>query len=235
MKQLVETAQRKAASVVGLTYLFINLVGLFNEIFVRGRVLAADGADGLARGIANSETLFRLSIAIDLGVFLGDITLAVAFYVLLRRVHRPLALAGMCFRLADGAILGAFTFCSFVALRLVAHTDYLQVFSPGQLNALAKLFIGVQRSGYFVGLTFLCVSSTCTSFLLLKSRLVPRFLAMFGIVASLLLALSPVIVVFPAVANIAIPYYYLPIVIFELVLGAWLVIRKIPVEMDGVE
>ncbi len=81
---------------------------------------------------------------------------------------------------------GAITVSSFVVLSLLSGADYLQAFEPRQLQALARLFIGAQSSGYWIMLVFFGLGSTTYSYLLVRSCYVPKALAVFGVVASAL-------------------------------------------------
>ena len=60
-----EAAQARAARLAGAMFLFINAVGIFSEIFVRGSLLSGDVTQ-VARNIISSELMYRLSIVGDL-------------------------------------------------------------------------------------------------------------------------------------------------------------------------
>jgi hypothetical protein len=222
----IDDSQCKAARVVGFTYLLINGVGLLNEIVIRGRLIDWSNASHTAANIAASETLFRISIVGDIIVFMCDVVLAAAFYLLLKRVDRGLTLAGSFFRLADAAILGAGVLCSFLALRLISGGDHLRAFQPEQLHDLARLYLGAYESGYLIGLAFLGVSSACTSYVLFKARFLPRWLAGWGVFSALVLVtMDLAIIVSPRIGDLVSQAYLLPILTFEVIAGAWLLVR----------
>jgi hypothetical protein len=70
-------------------------------------------------------------------------------------------------------------------------------------------------------------STLITSYLLYKSRLVPRFISVLGIVAGPLISLSGILVMFGRYPQISIPGVLssLPVFTYELVLAGWLLIR----------
>src|SRR5438309_4271371 len=65
-------------------------------------------------------------------------------------------------------------------------------------------------------------------YLWFKSRYIPRALAAWGIFSSLLVAIVTLaITVFPGLAAVVIPVYFVPIFIFEVGLGLWLLAKGI--------
>jgi hypothetical protein len=221
-----EASQRAAGRVVGTAYLLTNLTAVFAAFYVREHLIVWDNAAQTAHNIVASERLFRIGIASDLFAFACDVVLAAAFYVLLKQVSMGLALTGSFFRLADSAILGGMTLTSFVALRLLSGAGYLRAFDSSQLQALARLFLGAHEAGYTIGLFFFSCGSACTSYLLLKSRYIPKALAGFGVVSSLLLLGSLFVrIIAPEVADVVGMLVFLPIFVFEIATGIWLVVK----------
>jgi Domain of unknown function (DUF4386) len=98
-------------------------------------------------------------------------------------------LLGAFLRIADAAILAVVTLNGLVTLRLLTDVGYAQAFEPGQLQGLARLFVGARGLGFYIGFVFLGLGSAVFAYLLFKSRYVPRALPAWGMFASLLLAL----------------------------------------------
>ena len=116
----------------------------------------------------------------------------------------------------------------FVALQLLSGDDYLRAFDAKQLQALARVFVGVHGDGYLLGLVFFGLGSSVFAYLWLKSGYIPRLIAAWGLFSSVLVAVvSLAILVFPALAHVAMPAYFAPIFIFEGGLGIWLLARGI--------
>ena len=88
----IDQSQRKAAKVVGFSYLFALPPAIFAEFYVLGRLLVYNNAVDTARNIMAHERLFRLGIASNLTVFAIDIVLITALYVVLKSVNQHLAL-----------------------------------------------------------------------------------------------------------------------------------------------
>jgi len=223
----VDESQRKAARVVGLTYLLALAPAIFAEFYVSGRLVVHGDAAETARNIVAHERLFRLGVASNLLVFAIDVVLITALYATLERVNRHLALLATFFRLIETAILVVAALNDFDVLRVLGGAHYVQAFEASQLQALARLSIGAHGNAYNVGLVFFGFGSPVFGYLWLTSGYVPRALAIWGIVASLLVgACALTFVVFPeATRVVTVAFYGAPIFLFELVMGLWLVFR----------
>jgi hypothetical protein len=125
------------------------------------------------------------------------------------------------------------TLSSFDVLRVLSGADYLRVFEADRLHALAGVYIGAHGAGYNVAEMFLGLGSTVFAYLRFKSRYIPRALAAWGISSSLLLATCTLaFVIFPNFADIADPGCYVPIAIFELTMGFWLLIKGLRASVE---
>jgi hypothetical protein len=221
----IEPVQRTAAKTVGFLYLFAMAISIFGES-VRGRLILPHDAVQTASSIAASEALFRLSIVGDLIIYVCDIILFWGLYVILKRVNKDVALLGAFFRLVETAILVVTTLTAFIALRLLSGADYLRVVDTVQLQALARGFLSVYGIGLSVGFVFLGLGSAVFSYLWLKSRYVPRGLAWLGIFGSLLMAIMSLLtMVFPVVWDRVGMAYMMPMGLYEVGLGLWLLVK----------
>jgi len=77
-------------------------------------------------------------------------------------------------------------------------------FDTQQLQALARVFIGVQADGYRIGIEFFGLGSAVFGYLWLQSRYIPRGLAVLGVVGSLV-----------------------AVVVVSFALGIWLIVKGI--------
>ena len=201
-------------------------LAVFGEMFARGRLVVPRDAAQTAANIRGSETLFRLGIAGDLLIYTSLIVLIWGLYVILKPVNRDGALLGAFFRIAEQAILATTTLTAFIALRLLGSAEYLRGVDPTQLEVLARVFVSIYGLGLSVGFVFLGLGSAVFSYVWLKSGYIPRALALLGIGASLLLSvMSLVTIVFPRVYEMIGMSYMLPMGLYEVGLGFWLLIK----------
>jgi hypothetical protein len=226
--QPIEHAQHRAARIAGLLYLFTSATAIFAEFFVRGRLIVRGDAVQTGKEIAASEWLFRIGIAVDLVTVLCVIALVWALYVVLRPIDGNLALLAAFWRLAEASILAASVVNALAAVLLLGGADYLQALGTQQSQALAALFVNSQGAGWRIGFVFLGVGSTVFSYLWLQSRYIPRALAAWGVLSSLVLASATLaIIVFPGFAAVVTLASLAPMAIYELTLGLWLLARGI--------
>ena len=229
----IQKPQREAATLVGATYLLAMVTGIVSES-IRGSVVVLNDAVMTAKNIQLHETLFRASIACDLLVPTIDLALIAALYVVLKPVNRNLALFAVLVRVVESTVGVVVTLNNFDALRLLSGASYLRVFESNRLQALARLAISAHGAGYNVMFFLLGVGSAVFAYLWLKSRYIPKAIAALGLLGSLLMALSAlVIVVFPLVAEWISPWYMAPMGLFEISVGLWLLIKGLPGSGEG--
>jgi hypothetical protein len=226
----IEESRRKAATLVGVAYLFVLGPAVFAEFYVRSQLVAFDNVAQTAQNIVAHERLFRLGIASNLTVFAADVVLIIALYVVLKPVNRSLAQLATAWGLIETATLVAVTLSDFDVLRILSGAGYLQAFEADQLQSLAGLSLSAHGDVYNVGLVFAGLRSTAFCYLWLKSRLIPRPLAAWGVLASFLMGASAFsFVIAPELARVVgVEIYGAPIFLFELTMGLWLLFRGLP-------
>ena len=209
------------ARLAGFLYVLTNLTAIA-AFMMRGRVLVLGDSALSKANIAAAPLLLRLSIVGELVTIAGVLVLVASSFIVLRTVNRNLALIALLWRLAENMVL-AVTTLSASALVIVSNAN-------GTIDAteLIRTFTGIYGAGYMVGFFFLGLGSTLFSWLWWRSRWVPRVIAVFGILASSIMALgSLAIIANPAIRPILGMAYMAPMGIFELGLGLWLWIKGI--------
>jgi hypothetical protein len=236
----VEESQQKAARAAGLAFLISFALLAYGEFGIRRSLLSGDPILGLVdvgetgRNILEQPALFRLNIVLILSWCVGMTVVLAAFYVILRPIGRTIALvAAVSQALFVGAwALGAARLLE--TLRLLNGSGELRTFTNDQLQALASLPLSIFWDHYYIGLLFWAVSTTLFSYLWLKSRHIPRALAVFGIVSgalAMLTALSAIAVIAdPAFANDASPWWLsldAPLGVFQIALSVLLLVKPL--------
>jgi hypothetical protein len=110
----------------------------------------------------------------------------------------------------------------------------LQLFETDRLQVLARLQIAASFDDYYVGLPFFALAATTCSYLWLKSRYIPRPLAIFGVVASAWCVICAfVFLIFPGFDKTVNAYWFdSPMAIFELIVSGWLLVKGIGASTD---
>lgn len=224
-----ERSQIGAARIVGLAYVLALAPAIFAEFYVFGRLVVSNDAIQTAQNILTHERLFRLGIASNLTVFALDIVLITFLYVVLKPINRNLALLAAFWGLIETAVLVVATLNDLNVLRILSDADYLRAFEADRLQVLARLSIAAHGAAYNVGLVFAGLRSTLFCYLWIKSRYVPRVLAIWGVFASALMGAAAFsFIVFPELTSVISVFYYGgPIFFFELTMGLWLLTKSI--------
>lgn len=213
------------ARVAGWLYLVIIVCGIGSEVFIRSSLIVEGDAMATASNILASDSLFRLGFVADSIMLLSDVAVAVLFYVLFKPVSNTLALMAAAFRLTQASILGFNLLNYYAAALLLNGTVYVGVFEPGQLHALASLFLELHSHGYDLGLVFFGLSNLILGYLLIKSGYFPSWLG-YGLIAAgvVYLAGSFVRFVLPDYSAVMEPVYLIPL-IAELAFALYLVVK----------
>jgi hypothetical protein len=224
---IIDESQRKAARVVGFTFLFAMMIVVVANYGINFRLIIPDNAVDTARNIMAHETLFRINIAGNLIYVVNVVVLLSALYVILKPVNRNLALVAAFCRLVYALMWGVTALNMLGALRLLGDAAYLPVFEADQLQTLARLHISIDA--YYVGLPFWGLASTVCSYLWFKSRYIPRALAALGVISSAWCVICAfAFIVSPHFETMVNAYWFdMPMVIFELALGFWLLLKGI--------
>jgi hypothetical protein len=112
----VETSPQVYARIGGWLYLIIIVAGVFAELLVRDRLIVAGDATATANNNMASESLFRMSVAVEQIWLVCAVAVTLILYVLLRPVSKNLALLAAFFNLVSIAVEGVATVSLFAAL-----------------------------------------------------------------------------------------------------------------------
>ncbi|MFL6500982.1 MAG: DUF4386 domain-containing protein [Candidatus Udaeobacter sp.] len=233
---MIHNTQRTAAKIAAVTGLLtFAIVVIGNYVLLNPLVVPSD-AVATAQNMVAHQTQVRITVVCFLSYSLGVIVLLTALYVILKPVNPGLALVGALFRLVF-ALLWLFAPLNLLgALRLLSNANYLQVFEPDRLQALARLHLGANFDAYYVGLPFFGLAATVCAWLWLKSNYIPRGLAIFGVISSAWCVLCAFIfLIFPQFNKIVNDYIFdSPMALFELAVSVWLLFKGLgPANTDS--
>jgi len=220
---------RRAAVTAGIGYLIIFVLAIFgNFVVIEGLVESGDAA-ATAANIVESEGLFRVGLVAFTVVFVVDVVIAWALYVLFRNPSRELSLLTAWFRLTYTVLLGVGLVFFFVALQLLSGAGYLGAFESGQVDAGVLLAIDAFDYAWLIGLV--CFGAH----LILLGYLVARSEAAPGILGYLLMVAGAAYIAdtlagtlmsdYADVENLFLAIVAVPSVIGELWFTLWLLLR----------
>jgi len=232
-----EKSQRKAAKVAGFIFLFIVLGWILNWTFVDSKLTIAGNVTATATNILANEWLFRVGIMNELILSVSGFILAFALYVMLKPIDRNLALLALFLKMAESIVATVNVLAKFIVLQMLNGKAYLTVFKPEHLQDIAGLFFNIRSNGATITMVFLGLGFIVFFYLLYKSKYVPGILAGFGILSYfLILVNSFVTILIPqngtmmTMVNSISMIFMTPSILFELIIGLWLLIKGIKLQ-----
>jgi hypothetical protein len=210
---------------------FAGLMYLFTVFDVTGFVIVSRISGGgnfidAAHRIAEWETLYRIGLLCGLIGTLSTLLLAIGLYVALKPVDGNLAMTALLFRVAETTIGGVVVVLTFATLQINLEAGHASVLDAKQLGALADLVARTSAVGTNISVVFFAVGSTIFFYLFLRSGYIPRSLAYWGMIGSLVcLAAFIVNLLLPQSSEPLLGIGSLPIGIAEPVVGLWLLVR----------
>src|SRR5713226_74980 len=226
----VETSPQLYARIGGLLYLIIIVVGLFDEAFVRDRIIVSGNATATAANIRSLGSLWRFGIAAEFLLLICAVALTLIFFVLLRPVSRDLALLAVFFNLVSVAVEAAVQLYLLGALFPLGKTEYLRAFEPEQLYALASLSVKSHGYGFGVALIFFGCVCLIDGYLIFRSGYFPKTIGVLMTIAGLsYLTNSFALILVPTFANRIFPAVLVPAFVGEASLCLWIIVKGVNV------
>jgi len=217
---------RLRARISGALYVACIACGFFAEMSVRSKLIVYTDPAATARNILGSPALYRLGFFADMAAMMLGVLSSVILYTLLRAVSRSLALAVLVLDIISNTVslcAGVLLFAPLIILP--GDGDFLQAFSPAQLQALSLLSIKMYESAYAVNLGIFSGSCLLTGYLIFRSTFLPRALgALLGIAGACYLINSFVSLMPPGFGDDLFPWILLPVMLGEGALALWLLI-----------
>jgi hypothetical protein len=221
-KERMMTSDRKTACIVGVLYIAGTVSGALSLIFIDPVRKAQDLLIGAAAG-GTPIILGALAMAV-MGLALAMIP--VLMFPILKKQDEVLALGYVVFR-------GALETISYLAaaagwLLLLPLSQAYRAGGPdaGSLRAIGALLLDAKEIGS-VGTILFCLGASMFYFLLYRSRLVPRWLSAWGLLAVIPYIAAGVL----SLAHLLDPRSMIstvldvPMAVQEMVLAVWLIAR----------
>jgi hypothetical protein len=215
------SSTRKTALVAGIFYLvtFISIptLALYRPV--------QDHRDWILS--SGSHTGLLVGGLLEVIVALAGIGTAVTLYPVLKRQHEGLALGFVTSRLLEGSMIfaGVVSLLSLVSLR---HSPGPAGASAAALVATGASHVAVYNWTFLLGQSLMpAINALLLGSLLYRSRLVPRFLPMLGLIGAPLLLAADIATLFGGIGQHSswALLAALPIAAWEFSLGIWLVVK----------
>ena len=214
---------RKNAGIVGILFIAATVVPLLSFLFTGSLndpdYLISISANGTQ---VTTGALFELIFAAACA------SIAIWLYPVLRKQNESLALGSVSFRIIEGILYMVSVTCllSLVTLSqqfIEAGTSDASSFQAlGNLLLVARDWVGVLGSTAFV------VGALMYYYLFFKSKLIPRWLSVWGLIGVPLWIVADLLRLFGLIESFSTNMILLdlPIAVNEMVLAVWLIVKK---------
>jgi hypothetical protein len=175
---------KKTARAAGLLWLLVAVTGGFGLFYIRSYVIVAGDAAATAGNIMASESLFRAAIV---GTLLAQVFLfffGLTLFQLFKKVDKWLAAVLLASIMMTAGIGIVNTFNHFGALIVLSQADFLKVFSPEQLNAIAMFLLRQSNTGQGLLEIFWTPYYFSFGLLIIRSKYLPKIFGILLMVAS---------------------------------------------------
>jgi hypothetical protein len=215
VNEQIATSSRKIALAAGVLYLltFVSIptLALYSSIHDPNYIVGP-----------GPDTPVIIGGILEIIVALAGIGTAVALFPILKKQNESLAIGLVAARILESSTIfvGVAFILSIVSLRQVGAGADALITSQALVSLYERIFL--------LGQSFMpAVCDLLLGFLLYKSRLVPRALALIGIVGAPILVVGYIAVLFGLIGRLA-PLAALsavPVALFEFSLGIWLIVK----------
>jgi hypothetical protein len=209
----------RAARLTGVLFIIATVANLIGAAVRPGLT----GTDYLGRLAADPDRVAAGSLLLLVAAF-ACAGIAVAMYPVLKRTDTGLALGSVVFRTLE-AVMYAVAVVSLLSLSTLGQASVSAGADQSALGAIGGLLLGLREHAALVGVFAFCLGAFLYYAAFFRSRLIPRWLSGWGIVAIGLLAAACVLALFAYRPVTDYVPMALPIFFQEMVLAVWLIAK----------
>lgn len=209
---------RTTAIVVGVVYLLGFVVGIGGEILFQSIL----GAPNYLSTISANSMTVAIGAVLWLMAVIGDAAHGVLMFPLLKPHSERIAVGYLAARIMDALFIAIMVL--FILLQIPLGAAYLKAATAdvAYLQTLGTLFKHGQHYAYQMGMSTLGVSGLMLCYTLYKARLLPRWLAGWGLVGYAIIFCGMLSEIMGSGLGLA---SSLPGGLWEIFVGVWLIVK----------
>jgi len=205
--------------VLGVAFLLQAMTSLAGGILLDFYLIVPGKIGETMTRVAQHPAWMRADILDEMVTAGGVIWLGALLLALLHRYSETMARVGFALYVLEGAVLAASRIGVFMLLTVSG--DYADAGRAASMEPLGRLAYAAMDRGQLLMMVPFCAGAFLFYALLYKSRLVPRWLAFWGLAAMIPVTVATLC----AVLDIEISFLlFVPYIPFEFVLGIWILI-----------
>lgn len=209
---------RTTAKIVGAMYLAGFVVGIGGNVLILSILSAPDRLSALS---ANS-TLLAIGAILWLMAVVWDAAHGILMFPVLKPHNERIAVGYLGFRVLDAAFIAVMAL--FILVQIPLGSEYLKAGASdaSYLQALSNVFMEGQLYAYNFGMAFLGVAGLMLCYTLNRAKLVPRLLAVWGLVGYAVILCGSVLEV---MGFNLLSIHAIPGGLWEMFIGVWLIVK----------
>jgi len=173
----------RTARIAGLLYVLMIPLGLLGILYVPNVLIVAGDSESTIANIVSHMGMFRLSIVTALVVQVAHIFIVLLLYRLLQAVNKSQATLMVIFMLVGIPVTMLNELNHFAILILLNGSDYLNVITKDQLQAMVPMFFRLHENGILIASIFWGLWLLPMGYLVIKSGFISKIPGILLIIA----------------------------------------------------
>ena len=209
---------RTTARVVGVVYLAGFVVGIGGNILIQSIL----GAPHRLSAVAANSTMLAIGAILWLLAVVGDAAHGVLMFPILKRHSERMAIGYLAARIVDAIFIAVMVL--FALIQIPLGSEFVRAAAPDapSLQALSTLFSQAQLYAYEIGMSALGVSGILLCTMLYRAKLLPRWLAVWGLLGYAIIFCGMLSAVMGSGLG---DLSSLPGGLWEIFIGVWLIVK----------
>ncbi len=210
---------RKNAIIVGVLYIIGTVSGILSLVFTDSIRSAPDLLVGVSAN--TNQLIIGALFVLSMGLALAMVP--VMMFPILKKHSETLALGYVVFRGGLETVTYIGTVTSWLVLAALSHVDGLDA---SNIQALGTVLFDAEEIGYIGAIVFI-LGALMFYTVLFQSKLVPRWLSGWGLIAAILSLAAAFLSIFGLIDSLSTLGVALemPIALQEMVLAVWLIVK----------
>jgi hypothetical protein len=209
---------RTTARVVGVVYIAGFIVGIGGEALFQSIL----GAPNYLSMISANSITIAIGAILWLLAVVGDAAHGVLMFPILKQHNERIAVGYLAFRIMDAIFIAIMVLC--ILIQIPLGSEYVKAAAPDTfyLQALGTLFTQAKLYAYEIGMSMLGISGLLLCSTLYRAKLVPRWLAVWGLAGYAIILCGMVSAIMGSGLG---DLSSLPGGLWEVFVGVWLIVK----------
>jgi hypothetical protein len=216
---------RTNARIAGAVFLLYIVTGIAS-MAVSARASAGSTVAARLTTISQHMPMMRVSIILTMLQIFYPLILGITLYALTRDVDRDLALFATICRAGEGLVAVIPTSMHLILLSVATTAATASASDAASLQTLATVLFRLGGSTAGLAALLFAVASTVYSWLFLRARTIPVWMAWLGVVSSALLIFTVPMQSMGLIRGPSVWLPWMPALVFEVSLALWLLTSK---------